>query len=32
MHGELVEIEKTIAAAKQKHNAFLREMGLIPLP
>ncbi len=31
-HGELVEIEKAIATAKQKHNAFLQELGLSPLP
>jgi len=31
-HRELVKIEKTIAAAKDKHNAFLRELGLKPLP
>ena len=31
-HGELVEIEKAIAAAKHKHNDFLRELGLSPLP
>jgi type I restriction enzyme M protein len=31
-HGELVEIEKAIAAAKLKHNAFLKELGLSPLP
>ena len=31
-HGELVEIEKSIAAAKDKHNAFLKELGLKPLP
>lgn len=31
-HGELVEIEKAIAAAKQKHNGFLKELGLSPLP
>lgn len=31
-HGELVEIEKAIATAKQKHNAFLKELGLSPLP
>jgi type I restriction enzyme M protein len=31
-HQELVAIEKTIAAAKDKHNAFLRELGLKPLP
>ena len=31
-HQELVEIEQAIAAAKDKHNAFLRELGLKPLP
>jgi type I restriction enzyme M protein len=31
-HGELVEIEKAIATAKQKHNEFLKELGLSPLP
>jgi type I restriction enzyme M protein len=31
-HGELVEIEKAIAAAKHRHNAFLKELGLSPLP
>ena len=31
-HGELVEIEKAIAAAKEKHNGFLKELGLSPLP
>ena len=31
-HRELVEIEKAIAAAKDKHNAFLKELGLKPLP
>lgn len=31
-HGELVEIEKAIAAAKHKHNDFLKELGLSPLP
>jgi type I restriction enzyme M protein len=31
-HGELVEIEKAIAAAKQKHNAFLKDLGLSSLP
>jgi type I restriction enzyme M protein len=31
-HRELVEIEKAIAAAKDKHNAFLIELGLQPLP
>nr|WP_257784921.1 N-6 DNA methylase [Acidovorax sp. RAC01] len=29
---ELVGIEKEIAAAKHKHNAFLKELGLKPLP
>lgn len=31
-HGELVEIEKTIAQAKAKHNAFLQALGLSALP
>lgn len=31
-HGELLEIENAIAAAKHKHNAFLQELGLSPLP
>ncbi len=31
-HLKLVEIEKAIAAAKDKHNAFLRELDLKPLP
>lgn len=31
-HRELVGIEKAIAAAKNKHNAFLRELNLKPLP
>lgn len=31
-HQELVEIEKTIATAKKKHNQFLIELGLKPLP
>ena len=31
-HQELVEIEQAIAAAKAKHNAFLAELGLSPLP
>ena len=31
-HQDLVEIEKAIAAAKDKHNAFLRELDLKPLP
>ena len=31
-HAGLVEIEKAIAAAKDKHNAFLKELGLKALP
>ncbi len=31
-YGELVNIEQAIAEAKQKHNAFLRELGLNLLP
>ena len=31
-HRELVEIEKAIAQAKDKHNRFLIELGLKPLP
>ena len=31
-HGELLEIEKAIALAKQRHNEFLKELGLPPLP
>jgi type I restriction enzyme M protein len=31
-HGALIEIEKAIAAAKQKHNDFLKELGLSQLP
>ena len=31
-HGELVEIEKQIQEATAKHNAFLKELGLSPLP
>ena len=31
-HGQLAEIEKTIATAKQKHNDFLKEPGLNLLP
>jgi type I restriction enzyme M protein len=30
--GELIQIEKAISTAKQKHNAFLKELGLSPLP
>jgi type I restriction enzyme M protein len=31
-HGDLAEIEKAIATAKHKHNDFLKELGLRPLP
>jgi type I restriction enzyme M protein len=31
-HGELVKIEKAIAAATDKHNQFLKELGLPLLP
>lgn len=31
-HRTLLEIEETIAAAKDKHNAFLKELGVKPLP
>ena len=31
-HRELVEIEKAIAAAMEKHNGFLKELGLSLLP
>ena len=31
-HADLVSIEEAIAATKEKHNAFLRELGLKPLP
>ncbi|MCE5276518.1 MAG: type I restriction-modification system subunit M [Planctomycetaceae bacterium] len=31
-HDELVEIEKAIQAAKTKHNGYLKELGLPPLP
>ena len=31
-HQELVAIEQAIAAAKDKHNGFLKELGLKPLP
>lgn len=32
VHGELVDIEKEIVSAKKKHNDFLKELGLPPLP
>ena len=31
-HGELVEIETQLQASATKHNAFLEELGLPPLP
>jgi type I restriction enzyme M protein len=31
-HDELVEIEKQIREATAKHNSFLKELGLAPLP
>jgi len=31
-HRELQAIENDVAVAKQKHNAFLAELGLSPLP
>ena len=31
-HEALVEIKQVIDAAKRKHNAFLLELGLRPLP
>ena len=31
-HDELVAFEASILEAKQKHNAFLKELGLRPLP
>ena len=31
-HGELVKIEKDIQAATTKHNQFLKELGLPPIP
>ena len=31
-HAELVKAEKSIKTARDKHNAFLEELGLPPLP
>jgi len=31
-HRELVEIEKQIQESRAKHNEFLKELGLSPLP
>jgi type I restriction enzyme M protein len=32
VHADLVEIEKTIREATARHNSFLKELGLPPLP
>jgi type I restriction enzyme M protein len=32
VHAQLVEIEQAITEAKQRHNGFLQELGLKPLP
>jgi type I restriction enzyme M protein len=32
VHAELMEAERAIREAKQKHNGFLKELGLKPLP
>ncbi len=32
VHTDLVDIEKKITEAKEKHNGFLKELGLPPLP
>ncbi len=32
IHDDLVEIENAINTAKAKHNQFLKELGLAPLP
>lgn len=32
VHAELVDVERAIAEAKQRHNGFLKELGLKPLP
>ena len=32
VHKQLVDIEQAVVKAKDKHNAFLRELGLPPLP
>lgn len=31
-HQRLVDIEQEIAGSKDKHNGFLKELGLSPLP
>ena len=32
VHGKLVQIETEISEARKKHNGFLKELGLPPLP
>ena len=32
VHAELLRIEQDMAGAKARHNAFLAELGLAPLP
>lgn len=32
VHAELVDVERAITEAKEKHNSFLKELGLKPLP
>ena len=32
VHAELVEVERAITEARQRHNSFLKELGLKPLP
>lgn len=32
VHADLVAIEQQLAVAKKRHNAFLDELGLAPLP
>ena len=32
VHAELVEVGRTITEARQRHNSFLKELGLKPLP
>ena len=32
VHTDLVDLDKQVKAATKKHNAFLMELGLLPLP
>jgi type I restriction enzyme M protein len=32
VHADLVDIEEQVRSAKERHNAYLRELGLPPLP